>query len=64
MNKFEQKEMKKKRPIKNTWHDWLISYILKPIRQFAVGFKVKFVSPFKTNTPGEPCTEVETDQAN
>ena len=27
MDKFEQKEMKKRRPIKNLWYDWLIYYI-------------------------------------
>ena len=26
MDKFEQKEMNKIRPIKNTWHDWLINF--------------------------------------
>ena len=31
MDKFEQKEMKKIRPIKNTWYDWLIDYIPEPI---------------------------------
>ena len=28
---FEQKEMKKTRPIKNTWYDWLINYIPESI---------------------------------
>ena len=28
MDNFEQKEIKKIRPIKNTWYDWLIGYIL------------------------------------
>ena len=27
VGKLEQKEMKKKRPIKNTWYDWLIIYV-------------------------------------
>ena len=31
MDKFKQKEMKKIRPIKNTWYDWLIDYIPEPI---------------------------------
>ena len=31
MNGFEEKEMKKARPIENTWYDWLINYIPKPI---------------------------------
>ena len=43
MDRFEEEEMKKIRPIKNTWYDWLINYIPKPIR--------KSVSVFKTNTP-------------
>ena len=33
MNKFEQKEIKKIRPIKNNVYDWLISYIPEPIRK-------------------------------
>ena len=32
MEKFEQKEMKKIRLIKNTWYDWLINYIPETIR--------------------------------
>ena len=39
VDKFEQKEMKRIRPIKNTWCDWLISYILESIRKSAGGFK-------------------------
>ena len=31
MDKFQQKQMKKIRPIKNTWYYWLINYILDPI---------------------------------
>ena len=26
MERFEQKEIKKKKPVKNTWHDWLIIF--------------------------------------
>ena len=51
MDKFEQKEMKKKRPIKNTWNDWLIDYIPGPTIKGVGGFKDKIVSLFKTNTP-------------
>ena len=51
MGKFEQKEMKKIRPIKNTWYDWLINYIPEPIRKSVGSFKDKIVSPFNTNTP-------------
>ena len=47
---FEQKEMKKKRPIKNTWYDWLINYVPNPIRKTVGGFKGNIVSLFKTNT--------------
>ena len=32
MEKFEQKEMKKIRLIKNTWYDWLINYIPESMR--------------------------------
>ena len=49
MFKFEQKEMKKIRPIKNTWYDLLIIF-LSLIRKIAVGFKDKIVSLFKTST--------------
>ena len=38
--------MKNKRPIKNTWYD----YIPEPIRKTVGGFKNKVVSLFKTNT--------------
>ena len=51
MDKFEQKEMMKMRPIKNTWYDWLINYTSEPIRKSTGGFKDKIVSLFKTNTP-------------
>ena len=33
MDKLEQKEMKKIRPIKNTWYDCLINHIPEPIRK-------------------------------
>ena len=41
MDKFEQKEMKKKRPIKNTWYDWLINYVPNPIRKTVGVLKTK-----------------------
>ena len=44
MDKFQQKEMKKIRPIKNTLYDWLIDYIPDPIRKSVGGFKDKTVS--------------------
>ena len=43
--------MKKIRPIKNTWYNWLINYIPDPIRKNVDGFKDKIISLFKTNTP-------------
>ena len=46
MDKFEQKEMKKIRPIKNTWYGWFINYISEPIRKGLDGFKDKIVSLF------------------
>ena len=30
LDKLEQKEMKRTRPIKNTWYGWLINYIPEP----------------------------------
>ena len=53
MAKFEQNEIKKKRPIENTWYDWLLSYIPERIRKTVSGFKYKnfFIkSFFKINT--------------
>ena len=51
MDSFEEEELKKIRRIKNTWYDWLITYIPKPIRKSVSVLKDKFVSLFKTNTP-------------
>ena len=36
VGKFEQKEMKKTRLVKNTWHDWLNNYIPEPIKKVQV----------------------------
>ena len=44
LDKFEQKEIEKIRPIKSTWYDWLINYILGPIRK---SVKDKNVSKIK-----------------
>ena len=49
VDKFEQKEMKEIRPIKNTWYDWIINS--EPVRKSVGGFKDKIISLFKTNTP-------------
>ena len=43
--------MKKIRPIRNTWYDWLINYIPETIRKSVGSFKNKIVNAFKTNTP-------------
>ena len=43
-DKFQQKEMKKTRPIKNTWYDWLINDITEPTRKSIGGFKDKIKS--------------------
>ena len=51
MDKFEQKEMKKIRSIKNTWYDWLINYIPEPIRKGVGGLKDEVISFCQTNTP-------------
>ena len=41
MDRFDQREMKRKKPIKSTWYDWLINYIPEPIRKTVGGFKAK-----------------------
>ena len=33
MDRFEEEEMKKIRPVKNTLYVWLVNYIPKPIRK-------------------------------
>ena len=57
IDKFEQNEMKKIRPIKNTWYDWLISYIPELIRKSVAGFKDKIVNLFEVNTPKQTVCE-------
>ena len=37
LDKFEQKVMKKIRPIKNTWYHWLLNYIPESIRKTSGG---------------------------
>ena len=43
---LKMKKWKKIRPIKNTWFDWLINYIPKPIRISQSVLKDKFISLF------------------
>ena len=47
MNKFEEKEMMKKRP--HAWYDWLTIYISESIKNGG-GVKDKIMHLFKTNT--------------
>ena len=51
MDKSEQKEMKKIRPIKNTLYDWLINFVPEHIRKSVGGFENKIVRLFGTSTP-------------
>ena len=53
MNRFERKEMRKKRPIKNPWYDWLINHVPNSIGKTVDTFKDKVVSFFKASTPRE-----------
>ena len=51
MDRFVEEEMKNKiTPIKNTWYDWLINYIPKPMRKRVSVLEDKFVF-CKRNTP-------------
>ena len=36
MDRFKEEEMKKIRPIKNTWYDWLIKLIIKKCKCFKI----------------------------
>ena len=40
MDRFGEKEMKKIRPIKNTWYDWLINYIPESSNEKCDSFKI------------------------
>ena len=51
MDKFEEKEIKKIRAIKNTWYDCLVNYIPEPIRKNVGGLNMKLFSLFKINKP-------------
>ena len=61
MGKVEQKETKKKRPIKNAWCDWLSNYIPKSIRKIVGGFKDKVGSK---DYDKKSCMGEERSQAN
>ena len=47
MDRFEHKERKKRRQVKNTWYEWLINYIPEFIRKSVGSFKDKFISFFR-----------------
>ena len=49
MDRFENIEKKKIRPIKNTWYNCLINYIPEPIKKCKC-FKKKIASPYKSIT--------------
>ena len=51
MDKSEEKEMKKIRPNKNIWYDWLISYISELVAKTLGCFMEWIISLFNTNTP-------------
>ena len=56
MDKFEQ-EVKKMRPVKNIWYDWLINYIPEPLGESVGCFKDKIISLFKTTAPKQTVYE-------
>ena len=49
--------MRKIRPNKNTWYNWLINYIPESIRKSARGSKDKIASLFKANPPKQTVQE-------
>ena len=54
MDKFEENEIKKIRPNKNSWYDWLMNYLPEPKRKSVGGFRDHVLSIFKTNTTKQP----------
>ena len=48
MDKFGKIEMKKIRPIKNSWYEWLINYIPDPTRKYVKDLKDEIESYFKS----------------
>ena len=56
--------MKKIRRIKNTWYNWLINYIAKPIRKSVSILKDRFINLFQVKTPKQTVyvrTEIRTE---
>ena len=52
---LEEKEMKKIRPIKNTWYEWLVNYIPESITKRADGFKDQVVSLLRQTHLNKQC---------
>ena len=50
MDRFENIEKKKIRPIKNTWYNCLFNYILEPIRKSVSALNDKIASLYKSIT--------------
>ena len=46
---YKNKTIEKK--YSNSWNDWLVNYIPKPIRKFVSGLKDEVVSLFNINAP-------------
>ena len=59
---FEEEEMKKIRPIKNTWYDWVINFIPKPIRKSVSVLKGKVLNLYKKKTPEQTVLETNTPE--
>ena len=59
MDTFEQREIKKIRPTKSTWHDWLANYIPEPIRKSVGSFKDEIVSLLKRKSLNKLCVGEE-----
>ena len=47
MNRLEKNRSIKQHLLKSTWHQWLISYFVEPIRNSADGLKDKIISALK-----------------
>ena len=67
MIKFEEKEIKKLRPIENTWYNWLINYIPEPIVSYIkliiyrvqVVLKIKLLAFSRQTHLNKQCMEEE-----
>ena len=55
MDRFEEEEMKKIRPIKKTWYGWLFNCIPKPARKSASVLKDIFIRTETKQTKKTNC---------